>query len=482
MNTEIDFGKVLSRIGYLYIALPFLIFLIGWCRWYIFIPGILIILFCLIQLFRKSSLSWKVRADKRMLFYILGIAFIILVWLFFSGIGKFSYQNSDHYIRNQIFEILVRYDWPATTQFGGDRLGIVYYIGFWLPAALFGKVFGMHAGFVFQFIWAFIGVFLVYGCICMYRRKLVLWPLFLFIAFSGMDIVGKLLLSGDLHELITVSHIEGWAEKFQFSSNTTQLYWVFNQCIAAWLILILMILQKNNRFRIFLCALALISCPLPFFGMIPVLIYYMFHSHYDNKRKKMDFKSFFRDTFSPENLIGGGFTGILTFLYIRENRSSQIVGDTLFAGVSIRRLILLYLLFLLLEAVLFFAVIYKYNKKNPLFYVILIWLVLCPFIVVGFGADFCMRASIPALFVLYLFMVDALTRAEKEKRRWMLVLLLLLLAIGAVTPMREFIRSVKNTPEEHTTVPEKDVWDGYNFTGYTDDSLFFTYIAKRGRS
>lgn len=433
-------------------------------------------------MFRKSSPSWKVRVDKRVFFLILGIVFILLVWLFFSGIGKFSFQNPDHYIRNQIFEILVRYDWPVTTQFGGDNLGMVYYIGFWLPAALFGKLFGMQAGFVFQFIWAFIGVFLVYGCICMYRRKLALWPLLIFCAFSGLDIVGRLILNGDLHELFSFTHIEWWADLFQFSSNTTQLYWVFNQCISAWLIVILMMLQENNRFRVFLCAFALINCPLPFFGMIPVLIYYLFHSHYDKERKKMDWRSFFRDTFSLENLLGGGFTGILTFLYIRENRSSQVIGESMLAGVSIRRFLLHYLLFLLLEAVLFFAAVYIFNKKNPLLYVTLLWLVLCPFIVIGFGGDFCMRASIPALFVLYLFVVDGLTRAKKEKRWGILVFLLLLLAIGAVTPMREFGRSVQNTPEEHITAPESDVWDGYNFTGYTDDSLFFTYIARKGRS
>lgn len=131
--------------------------------------------------------------------------------------------------------MLVEYDWPVirevTTENGSSTRGMIYYIGFWLPSAVFGKIFTLNAGYYFQFFWAILGVSLVYYFVCNYFKKLSVFPLLGMIFFSGLDILGYYMIDYNFAELKLYSHIEFWCSGYQFSSMTTQLFWVFNQAI-----------------------------------------------------------------------------------------------------------------------------------------------------------------------------------------------------------------------------------------------------------
>ena len=63
-----------------------------------------------------------------------------------------------------------------------------------------------------------------------------------------MDIVG-LLLTGNPSVIETrlceKIHIEWWARFYQFSSFTTQLFWVFNQAVPAWIATLLVLSTKR---------------------------------------------------------------------------------------------------------------------------------------------------------------------------------------------------------------------------------------------
>ena len=52
--------------------------------------------------------------------------------------------------------------------------------------------------------------------------------LFVFVAFSGLDIIPGFSANVPID---FIYHIERWAKYFQYSSKTTLLYWVFNQAI-----------------------------------------------------------------------------------------------------------------------------------------------------------------------------------------------------------------------------------------------------------
>lgn len=190
------------------------------------------------------------------------ILLIIAVWVYFSGIGNFVWQNSDHRARNALYEMLVVNKWPVIKNVvyedGVQLRGLIYYIGYWLPAALIGKMCGMAAGYLFQYIWAVLGVFLGVILLNAILKKWSIWHLILFILFSGLDAMGCV-LSGNLDPVLSFAHIEWW-NAYQFSSFTTQLYWVYNQAIYAWVLTALIMIQKNNRHILCIWSLGMVVC------------------------------------------------------------------------------------------------------------------------------------------------------------------------------------------------------------------------------
>lgn len=189
-------SRIINKILVAYMMLPVLIFIIGWIKPIIAIPAAAAIVTMAYRLFRdESALEETLNVSKRDVETLVLAFLIIVVWTYFSGIGKLVFQNWDHIFRNSIFAMLVNNKWPVikTFQFGGidTPFLFVYYIGFWMPSALIGKLFGIGAGYIFQVIWACIGLWLFYWLICCWLRKITLFPLLIFMVFSGLDALGN---------------------------------------------------------------------------------------------------------------------------------------------------------------------------------------------------------------------------------------------------------------------------------------------------
>lgn len=104
--------------------------------------------------------------NKEIFFQLLPIIVILILWVYFSGIGGFVFQNKDHWWRNETFNLLVQEDWPVIVKMNMKGTmqprALIYYIGFWLPSAVVGKLFGLNAGYAFQALWAVLGLFIIY--------------------------------------------------------------------------------------------------------------------------------------------------------------------------------------------------------------------------------------------------------------------------------------------------------------------------------
>lgn len=512
--------KWIVRIVYIYIFLPVFVFFAGWCRYYVSVPGCLLILAGLFSMCRDNmpceGLNWNRSMVKKTVIIIM----IIAVWVFLSGIGGYVWQTADHGARNGIFEALVREPWPVIRTVDGVERGLIYYIGFWMVPALIGKMFGMAAGYFAQYVWAVIGILLFYYFVCLLRKRAVIWPLLVFIMFSGWDIVGSFVV-GDWGGF---THMEWWGKYFQYSSFTTQLFWVFNQAIPAWLIMIVMYMQKKNRYIVFLLSTGLLYCTLPFIGMIPFAAYFMLGRKYDQTEKKLSLRIvlLLKDTFSLENLICGGYVGILSFIYLVGNIAGQNFGlssagaDTFLqpmvvqaaeldeedstantmeenAGnevgyerphmINTENKILMYVLFVTFEALIYIVFLHIYRGRDKLLSLAAVWLLICPFVRIGYAYDFCMRASIPALVILYLLLVETMDTALQKKERAATDLFVAVLLIGSLTVGAEFKNTIVNTNQEFRengiTVWEEDViLTGVNFSGELEHNVFYQYIAK----
>ena len=485
------------RAVYIYLALPFVIFALGWMRLYISIPAVLIVGYGLYSIMRDTP-AYPVPLRGRRTWIHWGVVLlIILLVTVFSGIGRLAYQNDDHIWRNAILEALCDYDWPIyETQEGGTVVSLVYYIGYWLPAALFGKLFGLTAGHVALFLWTVLGLLLFYGIVSAYLRRYSVWVLLLFFAFSGLDIVIHL-TNGYFEALSGFKHLE-WARfTFQYSSFVTQLYWVFNQALPAWLFTVAILLQKNNRHMVFLLGLMPLCSALPFIGLLPIAACMALTRRYaaavgSPLSGKARFRAWLRDTFTLPNVLCGGTSGILSVLYLfSSSRVSGMSADGAagfhlvwseeYYGGDYNHFFWAYISFVFFEFLIYWLLILAYQKKNRLFYVIGGTLLIVPLFAVGLGYDFCMRASIPGLLVLFLLVADTLPRMIADWKLPLLIPLLVCLLIGLRTPFNEVARSIAETAQGNRDAGSFEIMKSTNeenFVQPIENSFFFRYIAK----
>lgn len=546
-NKKIYFTTIYI-VTYIYLCLPVAIFLLGWCRWYIGIPSVMLMTYSLVKCIKERSnlKTYGFGLRKPDVFKLLLALLFIMVWVWLSGVGKFVWQNSDHTCRNTIYELLVNYNWPVRGEYAVEGVvqsrGMVYYIGFWLPAALIGKVFGIRAGYASQYIWAVLGIFLLYLLICLWRKRVLLWPLLLLAMFSGLDAVGTFILSDSVVRIFGVEHLERWPEFFQFSSTTTQLFWVFNQAIPAWVDAVLIFIDEKPKNIIFICSLIMLTSTFPFIGMLPYVVYYMIiRSDWKRNQNIRNLLVNAAQNFcSVQNVLGGGCIGIVSFLYLSGNISGVqgnlttgnvtakgikfltmclLIGTILVIGMAwllfelylkgyrktiywITSAILiaacgflifrnisriagrdaqLYRLWLLIffyfmEAGVYLLCLYKRIGRKGLFWLNTIWLFLIPNIVVGSSIDFCMRASIPGLFLIIIWCIEALDEGKHKISAWILIALL---SVGSVTPIHEICRTIINTVnhESITNETEENIMTAGNFSGNTEN-IFWKYIAR----
>lgn len=474
-------NKFFKSLSFSYILLPIIIFFLGWLKLWLAIPLCVALLIMFLRIIHNDQ-SEQLLTKRLSLQDLISVIAIILLWVYFSGIGGLVFQNKDHWWRNEIFNLLVMEHWPVIS----DNRGLIYYIGFWLPSAVIGKIFGLNAGYLFQILWTTLGIFLVWCLMCDHLRRISLKPLLGLILFSGLDIVGCMLLQVDFASLEHFMHIEWWSG-FQFSSFTTQLFWVFNQAIYAWVLTLLIMRQKSNRYIVLIWSCGLLTCTLPFVGMIPFLLYRIYvnacNAQEQTSRQRIGSICRGSQLFTLENIIGGGCIGIICFLYEIGNISANNSGNPIHYT---KGYLFLYILFLIIEVGLYAFVIYPYQKQNTLYWLCLIVLAVCPLIHIGSGQDFCMRASIPALLVFMLLFFDSWEKAKAERNRLIYVGCLVLFLLGALTPLCEIWRTTKNTVDMYHSgetimaapVSKEEIMDYPNFSGNVDESFFFKYLGR----
>ncbi|MEI8198912.1 MAG: hypothetical protein WCG21_02535 [Eubacteriales bacterium] len=498
MGQRLD--RVMYRISVIYIALPIFIFLASWLRLIVAVPVCIIFLVSLFLMIKNQPepIKWHI---TRAQWCVVAVSVIILaLWVFFSGIGGFSFQNIDYHDRNAIFRDLIDRSWPVIYNFSPDVRGAMqglialpeqgvlsYYIAFWLPAALAGKVFGWYAANAVLYFWALSGVLLIVYYIFRTLRRVSIRSVLIFIFFSGLDIVGYLLINkGAVPSL--VSHIEWWAG-YQYSSNTTLLFWVFNQALIPWLAIMLLMNMKNSRSLFFMYALLLLYGPFPFMGMLPFVLWKAYTGYpLSIKTQKLSFSALLKQTggwiwggirraLTFENIAGGISVLVITGIYFSNNVSSG-------RYMGVNSIVPAYFSFFALEAGLYLLLLFAYFRKYPVYWICLISLILIPLFQVGIYQDFCMRVSIPALFMTQ-FLIQkvlagkmsiegkdentALAQPEHAQRetasrnigsghffavsgqdqRIISFLLSVMLCIGAVVPVQEIARSLWNTFPEY---------------------------------
>ncbi|WP_372519167.1 hypothetical protein [Candidatus Ruminimicrobiellum ovillum] len=511
MNLKINL-QTLNQLSIIYVSLPLLIFLATWLKPYIATVAFVLFIYALYcGYFKNKKFNCKNLLNNKKVFIIVLVT--ALLWCYFSGIGGFWYQSNDHHWRNAIFRDLINHNWPV--YYNNINVALVYYIGFWLPAALIIKIISFFQplskylsffiGNELLFIYGTIGLFLIFVNILFALKtkkySKVFLGIFIFILFSGMDIVGVLTpVFYDTSFSFKDLHLEWWSYIGQYSSNTTVLFWVFNQGIPAWLITLMFYNNRKNIENYGILALLCFFCaPLPFIGLSVLLISYFIKNLFTEYRKNK-ILNYLKRTFSVQNTVAVIFITPIIFLYFISNLTAKA---TISGGLGHHHtpwafwmIVCMFIYFILLEAMVYLLPIYKQYKGTIMYYVVFIFLLLCPILMSGKKVDFCMRTPIPMFVILSLFVMRFLFRTynfKKYKIRYLF--LCLCLVLGSVTPIFEFSRGFIIVSENKTVFESADQlksleniisYDSYgnirsgNFVAeFPEEKIFFKYLSKQ---
>ncbi len=453
--------RILLYMAVFYVITPIVIFIFGWTRLYISIPAFICIIIMTIRLTHGFQEANDISITSNTRYWITALG-IIAIWCLFSGIGGFSYQTGDFIIRNPMFRDLNRYGWPViynmdmepdiVRQYTGDakQAMYVYYFTWWLPVSLIARFFylvGVNISHVeiyanvILYLWTVIGLFLTFYCLVRYLKKYSNWILASFMLFGGFDFVIYLLM----HMKLPVNeHIEWWAggicRYFQYSANTTQLYWVFNQSVPVWLIMALLLNTRDRKQKLGLASMCIAYSPYATIGIVPIAIYSVLKK--DDKKMLKRIKN----AISFENIVVPAVMALVfvSFYYLKISAGAS--SDWfLFKRYPEFRAFTIYVIFVLIEFGVYYIVMGKDALKYEFSVVALIELLMFPLFRSGMNNDFTMRASIPALFLLMVlclkYLFDMEEKGNELKKRAMMICL----CIGFLVSFTEIQRNITMT-------------------------------------
>ena len=490
--------KKLKPVMILYISLPVFTFLLGYLRWYWAVPSICALAFAVYRALRDNSPRARSCGEYAAITSRELAAWFVfaLVFTHLCGLNGFWYQTSDWNARNPIYKDIITRPWPVFYESRNTALS--YYIGFWLapavPAkiacALFGRNVGWIAGRIMLWIWAAVGLWLLlmasFTFLNARTRKLRLITAAVILGFSGLDVVGMLITSK--YDMLSgsVLHIEWWCSH-QFSSITTCLCWVFNQTVIPWVCILCFLMEKNCKNYLLIGVCCLFCGPFPFVGLVALMAARFAADAIRDKK----LSCILSNAFSPQNLaILLGVFPLVAMYLLSNNAASAGVKHGEWSLLSVLKVIV----FLLLEAGIYLALLWRKHKRDPLFYAVAATLALCPFIRIGEADDFCMRASVPGVLMMALWSAETVGQMVRDglpkckKERFAAITLLAVLCLGAVTPAVELYRGFYKVISNRTIFLENTEYETMeeysavtvNFeTSNPEKRPFFHYFAKK---
>lgn len=490
----------LERAAALYIYFPLFLFVGGWLCGSIAIPlvGAFIYVFHKIYLKNRSEEENYIVIEKGVLLLILAG---ITVWLAASGIGGFCKQSGDWHKHNAILHDLIDYDWPVKYSLPkGDKGLLSYYILSYLFPALVGKVAGFRWAELTMLFQSIAGIFLVYLYLCRFlkiekkRKQLFLFGLL--VVFGGAVSVGKMIYGYFQPEDVSTSfHWFSNTIRIQYSSHIVLMRWVFPQAIVPWLATLLF-LENPDKIEDFVWTglpIFMYSC----FSFIGLLPFYIGMAIYRLGKEKNIWGGVLKPACSVQNMYA--LFGLLPVfvIYIGENVFQEKPDIVSLHRIDYSGNWVLYLTFCLSNFLIWSFFLWKQERKNPVFYIANIVLLALPLFWYGAWNDLCMRACIPACFVIaVLFYKYMLNYSFSEKSGKLPIIAALSFLLAAAFPQtRELYQNARFFSVEGAyrtdswgTLENQLVRNGtndevaYNYVAFDcENDFFIKYMARRTR-
>lgn len=411
--------KTLLIQSLFYLVLPLFIFCIGFLQWYFALILIAATLWAsrdICHLYVSQDDNWRFGRWQ-----MIAVTIVSLVCCFLLGIGGYWSQSYDWFVKNTLLNELTLSKWPLIIDFsnsteevksicGSDSVGFVYYLFFYLPAALVGK--GCCSTEISRFVlflWTVYGMSLILIWIfrvlpqkVMKNKRLFFLVLSLFVCWGGMDILGQILriicfVIQGVSPINPNSLIDEWCKPYftYYASHITSLFWCFNQCIPLWLIMMLIIFYRDVRSVIFFFCFSILYSPWSLIGLFPIVGFFLLRNLYIKRFNAII------SIFSFSNIIYPLLLAVVVGLYYMSNSTPLAEKGFFWNYIGIFEFICKYMIFMLLEIGVYVWFLRYWIKSNILLAVSICLLLLIPFYKMTYANDFIMRVSIPALFVLF---------------------------------------------------------------------------------
>ena len=499
----------------LFLTVPLFMFFMGYLRLSVGIP--LTLIFAGIVLFSVSDclndpngrkLSRYDNDLKIPVSYLVGFAVTALALSFVSGTGEYIFTIQDHEYRRAILRDLVNYDWPViynySTQTNPDVINFfglasgqrafTYYFIYWMPSALAGKMFGFEFANVVLLIWNALGIFLSFLTASVALKRCTAAVPFMFVFFSGLDIIPNAVnLIAPYKDWFW---LEGWVPCMAYISNFRELASVFNQMIPCFLIVSLLLISHNSRSFGLTAGILFAYSPWAVFGILPIVVAMVF----SEKLRANRITKTLTNTFSPVNIASALLLLVIFGSYYMSN--SNAVSERAFSWEyfeSIPAFIFAYLAFIAVEVLPFVILLYKREKKSPVFWAATATLLLIPCYQITTMNDFNMRGSMPALFMFCILLsgvvaeVMDVKNTPTTKKGWLKSAAVMLTVILMMFPtlFNFFIifgSVVTGAPNDKENIGSfgninnasyaEVIQEQFFAEGY-EDSFFYRYFAKK---
>lgn len=484
----------------IYLYSPICLFFLTWTRPLIAVPAIAVSLFTIYRLFNRfvaEDTEWDVQITPGMLLFLILFLFAVAV---ICGWGDFMSQSTDWVKHNALLQDLTYQRWPVFYQDAVTPSMLTYYIGQYLVPAAVGKLFcSTRVSEIMFMFWGVVGLLIISLNLFSglnaksFSHQLVI--LLLLLLFNGC-----LPLAQQMYRLFTLGRTDfdpyqwHWMPflfgenpcLLQYRSNFVDLRWVMPQCISIWLVLSIWWKHRGNVESFLPLMLpCMLNGAISFLGLAVMAMLSVAVTWMTEKTKLSDLVW---KVFSMDNILSLLFLAVPLLVYFSGNLFSEKPAYAGFARQDVP--LRLYVCFVLGEFGLYALLVWKKHRKNSLFWSAILLLAVLPFFKVGYYNDLVMSASIPAMFLLMICILDNLLENRKS---WQSVCLVLLLMIAAIYPLKE-MNSVRNeglgrdlggthsvsSLEQYSNLKteEGESWK-YNYYTYDlDNSLFLRWLSS----
>jgi hypothetical protein len=475
----------LVRASILWLAIPYPLFIFGWLN---LATALVLTPIFLYSLWRSLR---HLRAPEET--HALGLrellAFLaILAWVNLSGAGGYGFQSSDWGMHNARLHDLVTLPWPIRY---GENQNLVYYLGYFLPSAVIGKLTRLDTALYSLLPWTAIGVTLGIrwlGVLSQWRFSG--WLVLAFVVFGPLDLFTVLLVnlfshSTILEELVRIRvnsdqldfHLSGPIGFFigNYLSHTFQLYWSPQQVVSGWLaagLLTYLFVSRQLWAWLFVYALLALWAPFAMIALFPFVWLALIPERLSDWRQVITF----------ENTAGALALAAVFIVFYLSGSTTQNLSFWLFSRLSGPTHYALLAVFYLCGWGLYALIIapavrHETTMYRRWFQCLMIALLLLPVYVFGDFADLLCRGSAPLMFVLLMFLLRAL-RDYQAERQWVRTGgLVFLLCVGSGSALRQNIPAIKHYGQAQPVLSVADYKNAFPNLG-PDNTLFNRWFRK----